>query len=98
MNELYEKKKSDILQSKNAEDEGLDLMGAMIRTSGQIPGTANFEKPEAGLSKVEILGNSFVLFLAGHETTANSIHFSLIYLAMNPSFQSKLQRKSTQPY
>jgi cytochrome P450 len=94
MNEIYEEKKSEILDSKNLE-EGLDLMGAMIRTSGQIPGTANHDKPEAGLSKEEILGNSFILFLAGHETAANSIHFSLIYLAMRPAFQRKLQGKLT---
>ena len=93
MNEIYEKKKSEILQSKNNEEEGLDLMGAMIRTSGQIPGSSNYGKPETGLSKDEILGNSFILFLAGHETAANSIHFAMIYLALKPAFQRKLQGK-----
>jgi cytochrome P450 len=93
MNEIYEKKKSEILQSKNVEEEGLDLMGAMIRTSGQIPGSSNYGKPDAGLSKDEILGNSFILFLAGHETAANSIHFAMMYLALKPAFQRKLQGK-----
>jgi cytochrome P450 len=94
MNEIYEQKKSDIVYSKDKGEEGMDLMGAMIRTSGQIPGTANHGKPEAGLTKEEILGNSFILFLAGHETAANSIHFAMIYLAMNPSFQRELQGMS----
>ncbi|KAG6064135.1 hypothetical protein E4U32_000525 [Claviceps aff. humidiphila group G2b] len=44
------------------------------------------------LSRDEILGNAFVLFLAGHETSANTIHFTLIHLATNPAAQRLLQR------
>lgn len=93
MVEMYEKKLEKILTSKTKEDDsGLDLMGAMIRGSGQIPGTPNYGKgPEAGLSKQEIIGNSFLLFIAGHETTANTIHFTILYLAMHPDIQRKLQ-------
>jgi cytochrome P450 len=91
MNEIYDRKFNEILQSKGPEDEGMDLMGAMIRGSGQIPGTANHGKLDAGMTQEEIIGNSFVLFLAGHETAANSIHFSLLYLAMRPDAQRKLQ-------
>jgi cytochrome P450 len=91
MNEIYDRKSTEILQSKGPEDEGLDLMGAMIRGSGQIPGTPNHGKLDAGMTQEEIIGNSFVLFLAGHETAANSIHFSLLYLAMRPDAQRRLQ-------
>jgi cytochrome P450 len=91
MNEIYDRKFNEILQSKGPEDEGMDLMGAMIRGSGQIPGTVNHGKHDAGMTQEEIIGNSFVLFLAGHETAANSIHFSLLYLAMRPDAQRKLQ-------
>ena len=95
MTEIYDRKTREILQSKGPEDEGLDLMGSMIRSSGQIPGTPNHGKADAGLTKDEILGNSFVLFLAGHETAANSIHFALLYLAMRPEAQRKLQGQSS---
>ncbi|KAG5955412.1 hypothetical protein E4U58_007101 [Claviceps cyperi] len=44
------------------------------------------------LSRDEILGNAFVLFLAGHETSANTIHFTLIHLVTNPVAQRLLQR------
>jgi len=93
MVEMYEKKLQQILTSKTKDDDsGLDLMGAMIRGSGQIPGTPNYGKgPEAGLSKQEIIGDSFLLFIAGHETTANTIHFTILYLAMHPDIQRKLQ-------
>ena len=43
------------------------------------------------LSDEEVLGNAFVFILAGHETTANTIHFSLLYLAMNPHSQRRVQ-------
>jgi cytochrome P450 len=91
MNEIYDRKTQEMIDSKSQDEEGMDLMGAMIRGSGQIPGTVNYGKADVGLSKEEILGNSFILFLAGHETAANSMHFALLMLAGRPSFQRKLQ-------
>ena len=38
-----------------------------------------------------ILGNSFIFLFAGHETTANSITFLLIFLALNLPAQRRLQ-------
>lgn len=46
---------------------------------------------EVNLSKQEILGDTFITVLAGHETTANTIHFMLIHLALTPSSQRHLQ-------
>jgi cytochrome P450 len=43
------------------------------------------------LSKSELIGNSFILFFAGHETSANSIHFSILLLAMHLDSQRKMQ-------
>jgi cytochrome P450 len=92
MNEIYERKSDGITTSKSNE-EGLDLMGAMIRQSGMISGTPNFGKEGAGMTQSEIMGNSFVMFLAGHETAANSIHFAALFLATRPDVQRKLQGK-----
>ncbi|KAG5953352.1 hypothetical protein E4U53_005896 [Claviceps sorghi] len=44
------------------------------------------------LGRDEILGNAFVMLFAGHETTANTIHLTLINLATNPAAQRRLQR------
>ena len=44
------------------------------------------------LTDDEILGNAFVFILAGHETAANTIHFSLLFLALHPSSQRRLQK------
>jgi cytochrome P450 len=57
-------------------------MGSMIKNS---TGKAD------GLLESEIMGNSFVMFLAGHETAANSIHFAVLFLAIRPDLQKKLQ-------
>ncbi|KAG6014293.1 hypothetical protein E4U54_005542 [Claviceps lovelessii] len=44
------------------------------------------------LTRDEILGNAFIMFVAGHETAANTFHFTLINLATNPAAQRLLQR------
>jgi len=43
------------------------------------------------LSDSDIFGNAFVLMLAGHETTTNALHFSLVLLALNWNTQKRLQ-------
>ena len=96
MSELYSRKR-DAINSKTqdgcgvhgfpSESKGMDLMGSMIRTSDQLSNASD----QNGMSKQEILGNSFILFVAGHETAANTIHYSILYLAMHPWLQRDLQ-------
>jgi cytochrome P450 len=83
MDDLYELKKSQVA-SGNA-TAGMDLFEALIRGSGIL------DEKSTNLQKSDLLGNAFVLMLAGHETTANTLHFSLIYLAMNWASQKRLQ-------
>lgn len=100
MNELFAQKVQEAREGKQT--KGMDIMGTLVRSSygtiesgrKQSPGQA--EKGEAGkqvLSDTDILGNAFVMIVAGHETTANSIHFSLIELAMAPRAQRLLQKE-----
>lgn len=42
------------------------------------------------LSLSEITGNAFVVLFAGHETSANILHFSMVFLAMNRASQDFL--------
>jgi cytochrome P450 len=81
------------------QNEGMDIMGQLVRTSyGQK--SPNNKVQEAhrksskgvGLSDSDILGNAFIMIVAGHETTANTIHFTLAQLAANPATQRLLQR------
>ncbi|KAB8294857.1 hypothetical protein EYC80_006818 [Monilinia laxa] len=100
MNELFATKAKDAVEGK--ESEGMDIMGSLVKSS-YGPSSAHgptrisssrAEKRqvnEVALSDSEILGNAFVMIVAGHETTANSIHFSLIELAISPRSQRQVQ-------
>jgi cytochrome P450 len=90
MHEIYTEQVEIIKSGTAVDEDGLDLMGAMVRSSGVVP-SATKVKPGQGLIESEILGNSFVMFLAGHETAANSIHFAVLLLACRPEIQRKLQ-------
>jgi cytochrome P450 len=83
MDELYEVKKSQVASGENK--DGMDLFDALIRGSGII------DEKATDVTKSDLQGNAFVLMLAGHETTANTLHFSMIYLAMNWASQKRLQ-------
>ena len=72
----------------NPEDGGQDLLSALVRAS--IP-TPDSKLAGPTLTDVDILGNAFIFILAGHETTANTIHFALVYLALHPRVQRRLQ-------
>ena len=48
--------------------------------------------PNNLFSDNEILGNAFVFLLAGHETVANTLHFTMLLLAMHPTVQRELQQ------
>lgn len=43
------------------------------------------------VSKMEVLAQSFVLLIAGYETTATTLHFALYFLAKFPEVQRKVQ-------
>jgi cytochrome P450 len=45
------------------------------------------QSPSKGLTVDEIFGNIFVINFAGHDTTANTLAFSMILLAANPEVQ-----------
>jgi cytochrome P450 len=90
MREMYQEKKAEIRAGEK--HEGMDLMGALVSGAG-IKANQDPEKADTQLlSDSEILGNAFVFILAGHETAANTLHFAMLYLAMNWSTQEMLQK------
>ena len=78
-------------------DGDMDLMAALVESAQSSNETkpSNYSAPHISaapsVTDEEIMGNAFVFILAGHETTANAIHFALIYLALDVSSQRKLQ-------
>jgi cytochrome P450 len=99
MDELYDDKVEEFRQGLHG-DQGMDLMGQLVRSklgeqqqaNGRVSGSANAKAPKTTLTKEEIVGNAFIMMVAGHETTANAMHFTLIELATNPASQRHLQK------
>ncbi|KAK7946724.1 uncharacterized protein PG986_011045 [Apiospora aurea] len=61
---------------KNGDKEvGMDIMGQLARTSYGEDSTSKKGSKLPKLSDSEITGNAFIMIVAGHETTANTIHF-----------------------
>ncbi|KAI9793647.1 MAG: hypothetical protein M1816_007542 [Peltula sp. TS41687] len=93
MLEMFEQKQKEAREGRA--QEGLDLIAALAKGAGEkgnIDSARSVAKSAGqGLSEEEILGNIFIISLAGHETTANTVYFSLVYLAMNPCSQARLQ-------
>ncbi|RFU25289.1 hypothetical protein B7463_g11045, partial [Scytalidium lignicola] len=94
MKELFEQKVQKASTADKTEG-GMDIMGALARSSYGDSSHGSLKKGPANrqrLSDSDILGNAFVILLAGHETTANSVHFSLVELAIRPRFQRLMQK------
>ena len=73
----------------------MDLMGQLVRSSYEtsLDGVfAKSSKPLA-LGRDEIKGNTFIMLVAGHDSTASTTHFMLLYLAGNPATQRRLHRE-----
>ncbi|KAI1487331.1 cytochrome P450 [Biscogniauxia mediterranea] len=87
MEEFLRDKAEDV--RRGDKETGMDIMGSLVATSYQNKDTKG---KGIELKDSEIIGNAFIMFLAGHETTANVIHFALLELANNPPAQRQLQR------
>lgn len=87
MDEFF-KDKIDEVRKGEQEKEGMDIMGQLVRSK-----YSNSKGGNGGeLSDSEILGNAFIISVAGHETTAGTLHFALLELATNARAQRALQR------
>ena len=64
---------------KRGDDEAGSLMGSFVKAIDTSAGKS--------LSMDEIFGNIFVINFAGHDTTANTLAFMILLLAMHPEVQ-----------
>lgn len=91
---LHDKKEDAQREGGDRAQDGMDIMGQLVRAKyggKNTRGQKTKGGDEAQLSDSDIIGNSFIILLAGHETTANTLHFALIELANNPSAQRAVQ-------
>ncbi|KAL2178023.1 cytochrome P450 [Thermothelomyces heterothallicus CBS 202.75] len=80
--------------------EGMDIMGQLVQSSygseSEKAGSTGAKGDSTStfkLSDADIIGNAFIMIVAGHETTANTLHFALVELATNPATQRRLQQE-----
>ncbi|TVY22401.1 Cytochrome P450 [Lachnellula hyalina] len=89
--ELVELGRKAIDQGENG-GETMNLIGLMLEGSEKAPrNSKSSDSNNTQLSKSEITGNAFIFMFAGHETSANGIHYSLLLLAMYPHKQLRTQ-------
>jgi cytochrome P450 len=72
-------------------DEGID--GEKTEAGGIASigaGKADGGSPSEGLTDREVLGNTFIFLLAGHETSGHTLAFVFALLALHPEEQQKL--------
>ncbi|KAI8931177.1 hypothetical protein NX059_011529 [Plenodomus lindquistii] len=92
----FEKKRTE-----NGRGDGTrqNLLNLVVKSSHEAS-VENSEKQDAeGMTALkkhaftddEVMGNLFIYLLAGYETTANSIAYGMIALALNPALQHKLR-------
>ncbi|KAI9847766.1 MAG: hypothetical protein M1830_007328 [Pleopsidium flavum] len=76
------------------------ILGELVRSGGMVIGDAD-DKPDkeqrneviATMTREEVLGNTFILALAGSRTTADSLLYSFVLLAMHPNVQKWLHEE-----
>lgn len=77
-------------QAGESTKEGMDIMGQLVQSKYGL--SPSEKAKQAGLDDAEIVGNAFIMIVAGHETTANTLHFAIAELAINPATQRRLQK------
>ncbi|PQE02867.1 cytochrome P450 protein [Rutstroemia sp. NJR-2017a BBW] len=78
MTDVYEEEKQAVAEGK---PRGNNLMTYLVRASQTEKGS------QGGLTEQEIYGNIFVFNFAGHDTTANSLAFCIVFIATRPDVQ-----------
>ena len=56
------------------------------------------EKEGRKMFPQEVMGNAFIFLFAGHETTANTLHYALLLLAQRPDVQNILLNEIDEVY
>lgn len=91
MKEMLNKEKQ---RMSDRESDAGNLMSCLVKASAQeraVKGEDGdpdqSETAAQGLSDSEIIGNLFLYHLAGHETTGNTLSYSILLLAAHPEVQ-----------
>jgi len=84
MKELQDRKQEEVHHEKAPKEQS--ILDLLVRASGDTQ-----DGTETSLSPLAVLGNVFIFMFAGHEASANTLHFVFLLLACNPNVQRSLQ-------
>ncbi|KAI9151567.1 Phomenoic acid biosynthesis cluster cytochrome P450 monooxygenase [Paramyrothecium foliicola] len=84
MTDVYEAEKQLLQQGQ---ESGSSLMTLLIRAS------QDEDQSEGGLTEKEVYGNMFTFNFAGHDTTAHTFTFAMLFLAADPGVQEWLSQE-----
>lgn len=87
LKEMVQEKRKEI---EDHTSQGGDLISALIHAKESEEKSA---KGRPGLTEQEIIGNTFMLVFTGHATTTNTLHYTIMMLAIYPEYQMKLQEE-----
>jgi cytochrome P450 len=87
MKEMIAIKRQQI--DSNASQSSVDILTQLVEHN---------EEGSSALTDSEVLGNLFFFIIAGHETTASSLHMSILLLALHPKIQSQVQQELAQVF
>ncbi|KAG9309955.1 cytochrome P450 [Chiua virens] len=84
MTDLVASARSDIVCGKHSGDSGATLLRNLVEAN------MNQDVGLKRLTEEELFSNIFVFLLAGHETSAHTLCFAFVLLALYPNVQQKL--------
>jgi cytochrome P450 len=90
MQEMILSKRGEIQNDPKDATSHTDVISQLVKG---YPVKSSQPQTLRALTDSEVVGNLFVFIIAGHETSANSIHFALILPALNPKIQRMVQRE-----
>ena len=91
MEEIVAAKKLDIQSANPPENSSTDLVTQLCK--GYDEQNERKSGKKISLTNSEVFGNLFVFIVAGHETTASSLHMTILFLSMHPETQKELQKE-----
>jgi cytochrome P450 len=83
--------KKRVLRSRDNQSSSVDIIGQLIK--GQDEQNTSKLPDSTPLTDDEVMGNLFLFIQAGHETSASSIHLSILLLALHPQVQREVQQE-----
>ena len=85
MKDLIDSKRTAVHETR--ESLAVDILGQLVK--GQE--SKEDGRSRAFLTDSEVMGNLFMFMIAGHETSANTIHLCVLFLAIHPNIQRQVQ-------